>query len=177
MISVAFFRNLNLGHAGSPSGKELVDAFGGEDIARNFQTNGTVIFYSAEPFRLVRAAQKKLKAYGFSHDVMHRSLAEILAAVECAPRLDPDEDIYRQMISLFDGAEFPPEIPLPHRTPNGLVEIRAVEEGLVHSVCWKSKNTAGNVTAYLEKLLAVPVTTRTLGTMQRLIKAASPNET
>lgn len=42
-----------------------------------------------------------------------------------------------------------------------------------HSVCWKPRQTAGNVTGCLEQLLSVPVTTRTVATMQRLLATIS----
>jgi uncharacterized protein (DUF1697 family) len=170
MIAIALFRNLNLGHAGSPTGSELIEAFGGTENARSFQTNGTIIFKAQDPPQAVSEALTKMRSNGYSHDLVLRSLDDVRAAVETAPPVDPKEDIYRQMMSFFDGALFPEDIPLPHRTSNGLVEIRGSGKGIVHSVCWKPKNTAGNVTAYLEKLLGVPVTTRTLGTMQRLLK-------
>lgn len=43
-MRVALFRNLNLGHVGSPTRQQLVDAFGGPHAATSFQTNGTVVF-------------------------------------------------------------------------------------------------------------------------------------
>ena len=46
MLWVAFFRNLNLGHRGSPVRAQLEGAFtesGASDV-RSFQTNGTVVF-------------------------------------------------------------------------------------------------------------------------------------
>lgn len=43
MNSVALFRNLNLGHPGSPTNAELVEAFGSPAAARCFQSNGTVV--------------------------------------------------------------------------------------------------------------------------------------
>lgn len=43
MTTVALFRNMNLGHPGSPTSAELLAAFGGPRSASIFQTNGTVL--------------------------------------------------------------------------------------------------------------------------------------
>ncbi|NHN57147.1 hypothetical protein G9U51_15355 [Calidifontibacter sp. DB0510] len=49
--AVAFFRNLNLGHPGSPDrlGLEAAFARAGADGIRSFQTNGTVAFEARAP--------------------------------------------------------------------------------------------------------------------------------
>ncbi|WP_141928247.1 hypothetical protein [Yimella lutea] len=56
MITVALFRNVNLGHPGSPTGDELVEAFGGPAVARSFQSNGTVVFEAMDPENASAAA-------------------------------------------------------------------------------------------------------------------------
>ena len=43
MKYVAFFRYVNFGREGSPSSEHLVEAFGGPDVAKNHQTNGTIV--------------------------------------------------------------------------------------------------------------------------------------
>jgi len=170
VIAVALFRNLNLGHPGSPSGAELVAAFGGPRVARSFQTNGTVVFEAAEPKVAAAAAVASMRADGYAHSVVVRPMQEIRRAVAEAPPVDPQEGIYRAVLSFYD-VEAIPAVETPMRSRNRLVEVRRLGQTDAHSVCWKPHRTAGDVTGYLERLLGVPVTTRTLTTLQRLIEA------
>lgn len=172
MITVALFRNVNLGHPGSPTGDELVEAFGGPAVARSFQSNGTVVFEATDPENASAAAIIRLRATGYQPTVVIRALEQIRRAVEDVPPVDPGEGVYRSMISFFDVRQFP-TVRLPFRSPDGLVEIRAMGPDCAHSVCWKPRQTAGNVTGCLEQLLSVPVTTRTVATMQRLLATIS----
>lgn len=169
MIWVALFRNLNLGHPGSPSRIELVEAFGGPAFARTFQTNGTVVFESSTPEEVTAAALMALRSAGYAQSVAVRSLQNISQTVAEAPVIDSAENIYRSMISFYDTDEVPgPRLPL--RSPDRLVELRTLAPTHAHSVCWKPRITAGNVTGFLEHLLRVPVTTRTIATLQRLLR-------
>jgi len=169
-LRVALFRNLNHGHAGSPSGAELVEAFGGPGMARAFQTNGTVLFGGGS--RGLRVARERLAALGFEHDVVVRSLAELSTAVALVDGDEVDADVYRVILSFFDVPDLP-SVELPMRTANGLVELRRLESGVAASHTWRRGSSVGDVTGFLEKLLGVPVTSRTLGTVQRLLQAAT----
>lgn len=169
MNYVALFRNLNLGHPGSPTKAVLVDAFGGPSVASSFQTNGTVVFDTEEPDSVMEHARSHLGAARFSQGFAVRSLAEITRLVGEAPKVDPAENVYRLMASFFDGIERP-QISVPLRSPDDLVEVRSLCVSHAWSVCWKPKNTAGNVTGFLESLLKVPVTTRTAATLERLTR-------
>lgn len=168
MTSVALFRNLNLGHPGSPTSAELVEAFGGPGAARRFQSNGTVVFEAADPEKAAAQAIVELRAAGYRHPVIVRTLEQIRSAVRETLPIDAGKDIYRSMISFYNVHEIP-DVPLPYRSPDGLVEIRMPGPAFAYSVCWKPRQTAGNVTGSLEQLLSVPVTTRTVATLQRLI--------
>jgi uncharacterized protein (DUF1697 family) len=172
MSQVALFRNLNLGHAGSPTGAELVDAFGGTTHARNFQTNGTVLFDSDAPEATARRALQILRDKGYRHTMVVRPLLELEQVVAETPGVDPAENVYRVMISFYDISTLP-SVELPLRSPDQLVELRRLGRRCAGSVCWKPRRTAGDVTGFLEGLLNVPVTTRTLGTLKRLVAAAS----
>ncbi|MGL4340057.1 MAG: DUF1697 domain-containing protein [Rhodoglobus sp.] len=174
MISVALFRNLNLGHSGSPSGAELVEAFGGPGVARSFQTNGTVVFEAANPEQATTAALTTLRTAGYTHTVIVQPLHVIQRAIAETPATEPSEDIYRSMISFYMVDNIP-GLKLPLRSPDRLVEIRTLGRSYAHSVCWKPRHTAGNATGYLEQLLDTPVTTRTTGTLHRLIQACLPH--
>lgn len=171
MRQVALFRNLNLGHAGSPTGEELVAAFGGTALARNFQTNGTVLFKSDNIEATVRKALQVLRGNGFHHSLVVRPLSELERVVKATPSADPAEKIYRTMISFYDIDSLP-ALELPMRSRDQLVELRRLDRRSAGSVCWKPRQTAGDVTGFLERLLNVPVTTRTLGTLERLVIAA-----
>lgn len=172
MTSVALFRNLNLGHVGSPSGATLVDAFGGPAVAANFQTNGTVVFGADDPVCVAERARTVLDAAGFGQPFVVRSLAELAGMVQETPVVDPAEDVYRVVGSFYD-AVLRPEIAVPLRSPDGLVEIRQVNGSWAWSVCWRPRNTVGNVTGFLESLMGVPVTTRTARTLDRLVRKYS----
>lgn len=174
MNSVAFFRNLNLGHPGSPTGAELVEAFGGPGVARCFQSNGTVLFEAVDPGQATAQAILQLRAAGFRHPVIARPLEQVRRAVAETPPVDPTEGTYRSMVSFYDVHEVP-HVQLPYRSANGLVEIRTLGPAFAHSVCWKPRRTAGNVTGSLEQLLSVPVTTRTVATLQRLVGTRPAN--
>jgi len=170
MNHVALFRNLNLGHPGSPTAKQLIDAFGGTAAARNFQTNGTVLLESDDPDTTARHALQVLRNNRYDQNMVLRPLSELERLVNETPTADPTENIYRTMISFYDTDRVP-AVKLPLRSRDQLVEIRRLDHRSAGSVTWKPRHTAGNVTSFLEELLNVPVTTRTLGTLQRLLTA------
>lgn len=175
MIHVALFRNLNLGHRGSPTGQELVAAFGGPAVARNFQTNGTVLFVSATPEATASRALQILQDGGYAHSMVVRSVSDVVRSVRATAEADPGENIYRAMVSFFDIEQLP-KVELPARSSDQLVELRQLDRDSASSVCWKPRSAAGDVSGFLESLLSVPVTTRTLGTLQRLLVAAWAGE-
>jgi uncharacterized protein (DUF1697 family) len=172
MVYVALFRNLNLGHSGSPSRQQLLDAFAAADFVRSFQTNGTVLFDSKAPRETVEQARRELERAGYRDKAIIRSLDELRPLVSSTAEADPDERVYRTTLSFFDAAE-PPQLELPTRSNNELVEIRRLHPGAAVAVCWQRGSTIGDVNALLERILGIPVTTRTLGTMQRLLAAAA----
>ncbi|MFQ8429883.1 DUF1697 domain-containing protein [Amaricoccus sp. W119] len=186
-LHVALFRNLNLGHKGSPTKDELLSAFDGALRVRSFQTNGTVIFSATSARATCDQALHVLRARGFEHPVMLRTIEEVAEAVAATPAADPAEGVHRSAISFFDtgrpgarpsdakpsDAGPPPDLTLPLRGANGLVELRRLDRGSASTVCWMRRGAPGDVTGFLERLLGVPVTTRTLGTLQRLLKAAA----
>ncbi|WP_218713705.1 DUF1697 domain-containing protein [Arthrobacter sp. BF1] len=167
MSYVALFRNVNLGHPGSPTSTILVDAFGGPSVANSFQTNGTVVFDAVDPESVISQARIGLAAVEFHQNFVVRPLTDIASLLNEAPEIDPAENVYRLMVSFFDTIDGS-QISVPLRSPNELVEVRSFHDSHAWSVCWKPKNTAGNVTGFLESLLEVPVTTRTAATLERL---------
>ncbi|GMA25615.1 hypothetical protein GCM10025864_33740 [Luteimicrobium album] len=167
MSYVALFRNLNLGHPGSPTGAALVDAFGGPSVASSFQTNGTVVFDADDLAAAISQARQGLAAAGFRQSFVVRSVEDIANLLDDAPEIDPAENVYRLMASFFDATD-KPQVSVPLRSPDSLVEVRGLHDSHAWSVCWKPKHTAGNVTGFLESLLKVSVTTRSAATLERL---------
>lgn len=144
-------------------------------VARNFQTNGTVLFTSPIPEATASRALLALRDRGYVQSMVVRTLSELERVVSETPEADPGENVYRTMISFFDTDRLPP-IELPIRSRDQLVEVRQLDRGSAASVCWKPRQAAGDVTGFLEALLSVPVTSRSLGTLERLIVAAKRTE-
>ncbi len=167
---VALFRNLNLGHPGSLTGDELIEAFGGPGAASGFQTNGTVVFQTMDAAVAATEARRRLAEAGYRQDCVIRSLEQLRGIVEEAAAVPVPADVYRVLVSFFDVPESPVvDDPPPLRSRDGLVEVSVLAPGHAISLCWKPGSTAGNATALLERLLGTPVTTRTLGTLERLV--------
>ena len=141
-------------------------------MARNFQTNGTIIFTSSTSKTSATSAARALRDKGYRQNMVVRTVAELEHATTGTIEADPSENVYRTMISFFDIGRLP-KVELPARSPDRLVELRRLDRSSASSVCWKPRKTAGNVTGFLETLLDVPVTTRTLGTIKRIVVAAS----
>ena len=110
MTQVALARNLNIGHRGSPIGNDLVAAFGAAAVARNFQTNGTVLFVSAIPEATASRALRGLRDAKYSHSMVTRTVAELENIVRETPETDPAENVYRTMISPFDTHRLPQRV-------------------------------------------------------------------
>lgn len=159
--SVAFCRNLNLGHRNSPSRAQLLEAFAGAGAveATSFQVNGTVIFDGEEPVAVAERAGALLTPLcGYADKVVVRP-------AEWVRGLDLAEAGQRAEVSLFDlGTDFPE--PLPWRPARGgLVVLRADR---LHAVCANDADRTSGGTYVLERLLGVPVTSRGVPTMERL---------
>lgn len=168
-IHVAFLRNLNLGHPGSPVAAALVAAFGGPERAWSVQTNGTVLLRTDDPDATVATARRRLQRDGFEHDVVCRSVAEVVALQASCPRPSAEDEVYRVMLSLFDrdGPAVPP--------PAGLALVEVVELGSGHawSLCRRRGRTVGDVTGAVERATGVVATTRSAGTIERLLVRAA----
>lgn len=85
MRCVAFMRNVNQGQRGHPSTNDILAGFAdaGCPEARTFQSNGTVLFDSPSPAKLVDAAAEAIGARsGHERDIFWISLAEMHAVVD-----------------------------------------------------------------------------------------------
>lgn len=172
--SVAFFRFMNLGHRGSPVRTQLVDAFeaSGASEVVSFQTNGTVVFTADAPVTTAAAARDLLEAeVGYTHPVMVCPLDTLREIAAFTPL--PDGPAFAEYcVSFFDPFDPLPDI--PRSSANGLTEI--VLLGTDHAVAGVHRvdNRMGDPNGHLETQLKVAVTTRTLGTVRRLVAKFAP---
>ncbi|MEU1849984.1 DUF1697 domain-containing protein [Streptomyces sp. NPDC019990] len=172
---VVFYRSMNLGHPGSPDRATLENALSaaGARGVKSFQTNGTVLFEADDPLSVVAEAAKALEsAAGYTEPAMVRGLDLLVDVLGSAP-FDGHEDsrTYRKTFTFFDGGR-PIELTLPWTNAKDDVDIVELREGLALGIIRKEKSNAGSPTAEIERLAGVPATTRTLGTIERLVKAA-----
>jgi hypothetical protein len=162
-LSVAFFRNLNLGQrrSHSPTRPELLDAFAqaGAPRAINFQVNGTVIFeYDGDAQALADDARDRLSPVcGYTDVVLVRAADWVLA-------LDLGTES-RAEVSFFDGPDLFPE-PLPWDVPGA--GLRVVRADAVHALSLNDVEQTSGATWALERRLGMPVTSRGVPTMRRL---------
>ncbi len=172
MTFVAFFRNLNLGHETSPDRAQLESAFtdAGALNVRSFQTNGTVLFTADDPATVIAATLNQLRdRCGYNDCVLVRSTTDLRGQLAKLPPPATSPGVYRETISFFDNA------PSAGRSPpnqDQLVALISVHDDHAHATITKVGNRVGNVTRHLEAVLEVPVTTRTRGTVERLLLAA-----
>jgi uncharacterized protein (DUF1697 family) len=172
---VVFYRNMNLGHPKSPDRALLEGALrdAGAVSVQSFQTNGTVVFETGrkDARKVVeQAAHQLTEQSGYRDAAFVRPLENLTAVLNRSPfEGHRDERTYRETFTFFDGGK-PFGAELPWTNPRDDVDIISIEEGLALSVIRKSRGTAGSPTAELEKRLEVPATTRTAGTVERLVR-------
>jgi hypothetical protein len=164
--SVAFFRNLNLGQrrSHSPTRPQLLEAFAGAGAtsAVSFQTNGTVIFESGSrsPQCLADEAVTLLTPICGYADMAVARPVEWLLELDLARVPDNAE------LSFFDGPDPFPES-LPWTAPRGGLTV--VSADARHAVSVNDVERTSGATWVLEDLLGVPVTSRGVRTMRRLL--------
>ncbi|MET0998725.1 MAG: DUF1697 domain-containing protein [Marmoricola sp.] len=164
--SVAFFRNLNLGQrrSRSPTRPQLLDAFAGAGAtaAVSFQTNGTVIFESGR-----RSAQRVAnEAVALLTPVCGYDDMVIARPVDWLRALDLDDVPDHAEVSFFDGPDPFPEA-LPWRPDRGGVTVIRADHR--HAVTVDDRERSSGATWVLEARLGVPVTSRGVPTMRRLL--------
>lgn len=144
----------------------FVDA--GASGVRAFQTNGTVLFTAADPSLVAARARDGLRPCGYDDAVFVRDRARLTQIIDQFPDLPPESDHYREMVVLFDHPDAHACASLP-REREGLLQVLRVEHDHALGLIWKPKSTAGNITGHLEHRLDTVATSRTLGTVQRLL--------
>ena len=176
MKYAAFFRNLNLGRPNCPTKVQFEEAFcvAGATSASSFLTNGTMVFMISSE----RQAQKifagacellrsgcGLKEPGYIRAVEY--LAELVAHNPFSA-IEPGSAhaCYASFIHPQSGPL--PELPLESKRRDvRLLESNGSE---VFSISLKVGKTPGSPNALLERLLGLPVTTRSWNTVVRLVE-------
>jgi len=168
MRSVAFFRNLNLGQAKSPTKDQLVCSFTtvGAKNVRSFQVNGTVVFTASRPEETVARTLALLRPVCRYRDVaLVRPETLIL---DLAEHLATEGLVDQAEVSFFDHVtDFP--VDMPFRVPRRRCEVREIGAG--YAVTLNERPHEGNATRALEELLGVPVTSRSVSTIIRLARS------
>jgi uncharacterized protein (DUF1697 family) len=172
----AFFRNLNLGRLNCPTKVQFEDAFAGAgaNSVASFQTNGTMIFTSAsnvQARRILAGARAMLRDMcGLKEPAYLRSIEYLngLAALNPFAAVEP-ESVYERCTSfLHPSVSELPELPIESK--RGDVQLLKFTGTEVLSVSRKVGNTPGSPNAFLEKLLGLPVTTRSWSTVTRIVE-------
>ena len=176
MRYVAFFRNVNLGQPKSPTKTQLESALveAGASFASSFRTNGTAVI-EADSGQVAgeivaRACQKLLLVCGLEQPAYVCSLEHLADLVAANPFADVDPDGVYQFSASFMPAEALASLELPLRSPHGDVEVLRVMSETALSVSRKLMSSPGDATPFLEKILRVPVTTRSWNTIVNLVK-------
>lgn len=175
-MHAVLYRSLNLGHRGSPTKDQLESALldAGAARVRSFQTNGTVLMIADDPRAVVDAAAKQVRGssgYDDASLVRRVSLLDELLVKDYFEG-HTDERTYRETFTFFDGGRAP-GWSLPWTNDRDDVDIIHVATGVALGVIRKPKNTAGSPTAEVERATGGLATTRTRGSIERLIKTAA----
>lgn len=175
MQHVAFFRNLNLGRTNCPTRIQLEQAFldAGAHTAASFLTNGTLVFETgpkAKPDALLRKAAKHLQAVcGLEEPGFVRSVPYLAELVASAPFAKADTSRVYECCVTFLHADAQAPGPLPIQSKRQDLELLACTDREVFSLSYKVGSSPGSPNAFLEKLLALPATTRNWNTVSRLV--------
>lgn len=164
---VAFFRNLNLGHRGSPTRAELEQAFAASD-ARNvssFQTNGTVAFDAPDaPDTLVQVIATLTGICGWDDVAPVRPLALVRDIAALA--LPEPQALTTHHVTLFDATL---DLDPGWTTADGRLVVFAHGPGWAACASRRVGGRIGDPTVVVQGLTGVRATTRTIGTIRRLV--------
>ena len=175
MRYAAFFRNLNLGRANSPNREQFEAAFldGGASEAKSFLTNGTIAFQASgirSAKKIVATATELMGARcGLVEPAFLREIPYLAALVDTQPFKSIDLDFVYDCYVTFLHAKAVIPRGFPQASPRGDVKFVQLTDSEVLSVSYKPGKTPGSPNAFLEKALALPVTTRAWNTVVRLV--------
>lgn len=175
MKFAAFFRNTNLGRAGSPTRAQLEQAFAaaGAVSPTSFQVNGTLVFEarSLAAARLVlhEAAGTLALDAGLREPACVRALSAlgrlpwdaVFAGVNAA-------EVHELTVS-FACADLPAPLPVPQASERQDAIVLWQQGGDALSITRQVMSGPGSPNRLLERLTGVPFTSRSQGTVQRLL--------
>lgn len=175
-MHVVFYRNLNLGHAGSPNREQLEGALkrGGAAHVKSFQTNGTVLLKAEDPKAVVAEAARELAiAAGYDDAAIVRPLADLedLLALGVFEKHQSPRT-YRETVTFLHGGK-KPSWSTPWTNSKDDVDVLHIGDGIALSLIRKPRNSAGSPTFELERATGGVATTRTRGSIDRLLKASA----
>lgn len=175
MKYAVFFRNLNLGRTNCPDKAQLEAAFlsSGAETAASFLTNGTLVFSARNRTaarKVLACARKALQAAcGLREPAYLREVEDLGALVASQPfRSLAPGSVYACCVS-FLPEKYAAPADWPQASARGDVNILRVSPTEVLSVSHLIGKSPGSPNAFLEKLLASPVTTRNWNTALRLV--------
>lgn len=175
MKFAAFFRNTNLGRVGSPTRSQLEQAFleAGATSASSFQVNGTLVFETASPSsarEIMLAASGTLRTVaGLQEPGCVRSLAALtrLPWREVFSGVDP-VSVHELTVS-FACSNVGSALSLPQSTQRNDAIVLWLENNNALSISRKVMSGPGSPNLLLERLTGVAFTSRSLGTIQRVL--------
>lgn len=165
---MAFMRNVNQGQRGHPSTSDILAGFAdaGCADARTFQSNGTVVFESDEPARVVELAAEAIGVRsGVERDIRWIGVSELAAVVDAH---GATSDAHRLEFTLHGGGT------IDGRSPD-VVALTAehrcsiVDTGPGWAVVRNHVDGEGHATPVLERLTGSRATSRGLPTIIRLV--------
>lgn len=172
----AFFRNLNLGRPRCPNKPEFEEAFmvAGAATASSFLTNGTIVFTAetnSEAQGILASAREILReTCGLKEPGYIRTTEYLAKLVSLNPFGSVERASVHECCASFVCPEAGSLMQLPTESKRRDVKVLHVTESEVFSVSLRVGATPGSPNAFLERLLGVPVTTRSWNTVVRLLQ-------
>jgi len=166
--TVALFRNVNQGQRGHPSTTDLLgalhDAGSGEAVA--FRSNGTIVFDADAPSEVASRAVEALTARtGLTRECFTISMDELGRIVD-AHAGEPDAE--RRELTLHRGGTIDIDDPaVVQEASRRRCVIVASSDGWTVSV--NERERESNATPVIERITAAPATSRSLGTLVRVV--------
>ncbi|WP_158934752.1 DUF1697 domain-containing protein [Burkholderia sp. S171] len=174
---VAFFRNLNLGRPNCPTKVQFEEAFAaaGAVSASSFLTNGTMVFTTSpgsQPQKVLNRACETLRGTcGLKEPGYIRTIAYLTQLITLDPFGEIESNsVHACCVSFLHAAEDSSALQLPLESKRGDVKVLQLTHSEAFSLSVKVGNSPGSPNAFLEKLLGIPVTTRSWNTIVRLVQ-------
>jgi len=176
MKHVAFFRNLNLGRPHCPTKAQFEGAFAaaGAISASSFLTNGTMVFTVGSDSQAQSIFSGACQILRGTCDLKEpgciRSIEYLAELVTLNPFADIEPGTVYACCASFLHPVDSLRARLPLESKRRDVKVLRWTDSEALSVSLKVGNTPGSPNAFLEKLLGIPVTTRSWNTIVRLVR-------